>query len=56
MLNTSTEQRQNVLRVYGLEHATPFASGTEAEVYVRDGETLLKLYRAATIALRIWRS
>ena len=44
MLNITAEQRQNVLRACGLENSVPFAIETEAEVYARDNETLLKLY------------
>ena len=36
--------RQKILRFYNLEHAPLFADGAEAEVYVRDEQTLLKLY------------
>jgi hypothetical protein len=36
--------RQRVLRFYNLEHVPLFADGAEAEVYVRDDRTLLKLY------------
>jgi len=38
------DQRQRILRFYGLEHASLLASGTEADVYARDEKTLLKLY------------
>lgn len=36
--------RRSVLSFYGLEHASLFADGAEAEVYERDEDTLLKLY------------
>lgn len=36
--------RQRVLKTYGLEQASLFADGAEAEVYERDENTLLKLY------------
>jgi hypothetical protein len=36
--------RQRILTLYGLEHAPLFADGAEAEVYIRDENTLLKLY------------
>lgn len=38
------EERQFALRALNLTDAKPLAVGTEAEVYVRDDNTLLKLY------------